>query len=281
QPGDSFSFTITVTNNGDATAHDVVVTDTLPAGLTITSVSGPNCSVVGQTATCNVGDLAPGASVEITINVTADEGACPSVTNQATVTFDQGDGSVSVGSNPVTVGVNCQPDVGIVKNADAPGGGVVAGESFSYTITVTNNGTGTAHNVIVTDTVPDGLTIDSVDGPNCSVNGQTVTCLIGDLGPGESVTITINVTATEDACPSVTNTATVTHDEGSAESNPVTVTVDCVEGGVVTPTPTPTVGGVAFTGAGSAGLGLLALALLVLGSGLLYLGRRTLGDSDA
>ncbi|MGQ0669809.1 MAG: DUF7507 domain-containing protein, partial [Actinomycetota bacterium] len=233
EPGGSFSYTVTVSNDGNATANDVTMTDTIPSGLTITSVEGAECSVIGQTVTCALGDLAPGASVEITINVTADEGACPSVTNQAQVSASNESGGTQEDntSNQVTVSVSCEPGVHITKGASV--GSTVPGGSFSYTVTVSNDGNATAHNVVVTDTIPGSLTITSVSGPNCSVVGQTVTCNVGDLAPGASVEITINVTADEGACPSVTNQATVTFDQGegsaSVGSNRVIVDVICDE----------------------------------------------------
>jgi hypothetical protein len=78
------TFTGTVTNNGPATAHKVVFTDVLPAGLTISSAycdvascQSPvtttlgTCSISGQTITCDLGTMAPGATAMITIPVTA------------------------------------------------------------------------------------------------------------------------------------------------------------------------------------------------------------------
>ncbi|HEY7756013.1 MAG TPA: isopeptide-forming domain-containing fimbrial protein [Actinomycetota bacterium] len=157
-----------------------------------------------------------------------------------------------------------------------------SGESFTYTITVTNTGDGTAEDVVVTDRVPSGLTITDVNGPGCSTSGQDVTCQVGDLAAGASVTITITVTATDDACPDVENSATVEWTEGgtteSEDSDPVETDVDCVGGETVTPPP-PTVtppDGTAFTGASETAvmMGFAAIALLILGSGLLFAGYR-------
>ncbi|MGH2635138.1 MAG: COG1361 S-layer family protein [Actinomycetota bacterium] len=286
--GGSFSYTVQVSNTGSGPAQNVVVTDTVPAGLTIGNVTGPNCSVNGQTVTCNVGTLAAGATATITISVTATAGACPSVVNRARVTFADGTGgNGSADSNPVTVGVNCETDVQIVKNSDAPGRGIDSGDSFTYSITVSNDGSSTAEGVVVTDTIPDGLEIDGVSGPNCSVNGQVVTCNVGDLAAGASITITIDVTADDDACPAVENFAHVEWNDGeetsSEDSNTVVVDVDCVGGETVTPTPPPddttTItppGGTAFTGPdeGAVRMGLLSIALLVLGTGLTFAGYR-------
>ena len=51
---------------GPSTARGVVVTDTVPAGVTITSAfhgTATPCGVSGQTVTCNLGDRAPGQRV--------------------------------------------------------------------------------------------------------------------------------------------------------------------------------------------------------------------------
>jgi uncharacterized repeat protein (TIGR01451 family) len=182
-----------------------------------------------------------------------------------------------------------------VKSSDAPNGEVESGESFSYTITVTNTGSGTAQDVVVTDTVPAGLTIVDVDGPGCSSSGQDVTCDVGDLASGASVTITITVTATDEACPDVRNRAhagwTDGGSQGSENSNAVDTEIVCVGGETVTPTtdpPQPTTvtppGGTAFTGANDAvmRLGALAVALLVIGTGLTFAGyRRRTREDDA
>jgi uncharacterized repeat protein (TIGR01451 family) len=271
-----------------------VVTDSVPAGLTITNVSGPGCSTNGQSVTCNVGTLAAGASATITITVTATAQACPSISNAAHVTWanDQG-GSGSTDSNAVVVGVNCEPDVQIVKNTDVPARGVDSGDSFTYTITVTNDGSADAEGVVVTDTIPDGLTIDDVDGPGCSIHNRVVTCNVGTLAAGASATITITVTANDGACPDVENFAHVEWNVGeetvSEDSNVVTTDVECVGGETVTPTTPPAAttttppGATAFTGPDGAvvRLGLLAIALLVLGTGLMFAGYRRRARPEA
>ncbi|HEX4319689.1 MAG TPA: choice-of-anchor D domain-containing protein [Acidobacteriaceae bacterium] len=77
-------YTGTVTNHGVATAHNIVFTDTLPAGLSVSSMYcnvGPcqtpitsslgACTVSGQVVTCNLGAMASGATATISIPVEA------------------------------------------------------------------------------------------------------------------------------------------------------------------------------------------------------------------
>jgi uncharacterized repeat protein (TIGR01451 family)/CSLREA domain-containing protein len=84
-----------------------------------------------------------------------------------------------------------------------------------YTLTVTNNGPGDAHSVVVTDTLPVGVTYVSTN-PTCSQSGYVLTCPLGTVSAGNTTTITINVTADKTA--QLTNTASVQ----AAEADPNT-----------------------------------------------------------
>lgn len=124
-------------------------------------------------------------------------------------------------------------DVGIVKTGPAS---ATVGSTFSYTITVTNTGSGAATNVTVTDNVSGALTVTAVTFTTPTTSGtcpvqQNVSCNIGTLQAGQSGTVTISVTVTPNACPQVQNTATVTatNISGAATrtSNTITTTVPC------------------------------------------------------
>jgi uncharacterized repeat protein (TIGR01451 family) len=100
-----------------------------------------------------------------------------------------------------------QADLEISK-ADSPDP-VTVGDNLTYTITVTNNGPDAAANVVVTDTLPSGVTFVSAS-PGCVHAAGVVTCNLGNIPAGSSVTITIVVTVT--APGTISNTATVTSD---------------------------------------------------------------------
>ena len=87
---------------------------------------------------------------------------------------------------------------------------VAVGSLFTYTVTVDNNGPADAQDVVVTDTLPSGLVLDSAtsnDG-ECNESAGTVTCDLGTLvvGAGASIDIVVGAPTTG----TFTNTASVT-----------------------------------------------------------------------
>ncbi|MEU6215590.1 hypothetical protein ABZ891_37575, partial [Streptomyces sp. NPDC047023] len=67
--GGQIAYTLTVTNSGPVAAQNYTVTDTLPAGVTITNPPA-GCTVSGQSITCTGTNLAVGATRTITLNGT-------------------------------------------------------------------------------------------------------------------------------------------------------------------------------------------------------------------
>jgi uncharacterized repeat protein (TIGR01451 family) len=69
-PGSEFEYTITYSNVGRGDAEGVVVTDTLPSGVTfVSSTPAPDSSSTANTKVWTIGDLAAGASGTITVRV--------------------------------------------------------------------------------------------------------------------------------------------------------------------------------------------------------------------
>jgi uncharacterized repeat protein (TIGR01451 family) len=236
---EAFTYTLTARNVSTADATGVRIDDRIPTGLTITGTPA-FCTTAGQAVSCQLGTLAGGASRSVTISVLATAGACPSVDNEGIVSASNEDAAATGndGSNTVTVGVTCpsdRPDVAIRKRSNAPDSGVFPGDRFTYTIVVDNVGSGDADGVTVTDAVPAGLTILSMSS-SCTSTGQNVTCQLGTIAEGAHAQVTIDVRATADACPKVTNTARVAAENDSVSSNnvsaPVSDPVNCPEPGV-------------------------------------------------
>lgn len=69
----------------------------------------------------------------------------------------------------------------------------VAGQKGTYQITITNSGPLTATNVVLTDTLPSAANFTSASS-GCSFKSSNVTCTVGSLASGASITLTITVT---------------------------------------------------------------------------------------
>ena len=89
----------------------------------------------------------------------------------------------------------------------------------NYSLTVTNKGPDTATNVELADPAPAGITYLTANPSQgtCNVAPAIITCSLGTIAPGQTVTIAITGRAT--TVGSHTNTATVTGG-GGRETNP-------------------------------------------------------------
>jgi uncharacterized repeat protein (TIGR01451 family) len=91
KPSSKITYTMTVINNGPGDANNVVVTDALPIdSKDRVAILDPSCTLIGTTATCNLGTLAPLSSRKITIAIIP-KGNSGYISNTATVassTFD-------------------------------------------------------------------------------------------------------------------------------------------------------------------------------------------------
>jgi uncharacterized repeat protein (TIGR01451 family)/LPXTG-motif cell wall-anchored protein len=214
--GDDLVFTLEVVNDGPSVARDVVVTDTLPAGLSYAGASSAagtwTCAEAGGTVTCELaGVLAPGATAEpIELTVTVDASAYPTVTNTADVDSSTPDRDPSNNSSSDPVVVPALVDLTIAKSHT---GDVAVGSTATWDLEVTNLGpTADPGPVTVVDTLPTGLTFVSGagDGWTCSAAAQDVTCTRAaglDLGASSTIALTTQVEAA--AFPSVVNVASV------------------------------------------------------------------------
>ena len=207
--GSNVTFTITATNNGPSDATGVQVTDLLPAGLTFVSATPSQGSYTSGTGVWNIGAIASGNSV--TLSLTATVTATGALVNTAAKTAEN-EADPNSANDSASTTVNGQaPDLTIAKSHTDP---FVRGTTNTYQLAVTNIGpAATSGTVTVTDTFPAGLTPSSPTGTGwaCGVAAQTVTCTRNDaLAASASYpAITVTVTVLQTAAASVTNSATV------------------------------------------------------------------------
>ncbi|GEL94114.1 DUF11 domain-containing protein [Cellulomonas composti] len=236
--GDPASFDLVVTNEGPSDVlGPVTITDTLPTGLSYDSSSTAGsplwaCDAVDQEVTCTLGDGtatlvagadAPTLTITTIVDAAADAGT---YTNTAYASSP-----LTGDSDPDTADVDVVTfaDLGVTKSH---AGVAVAGEPFTWTLTVTNGGPSdsraTADDpIVVVDTLPAGVTF--APGDDGTVTGGGFTCAAGDpvvvggltqetvrcerpttLVDGAAVQVDLPVLLDADLLGTVTNTATVT-----------------------------------------------------------------------
>jgi len=224
-PGQTFAYSVTVLNVGTSpSSGTVTVTETPPAGLTVTAISGPGWSCTLATRTCTRSDpLAPTASYPaITVTTLVGAGVVPgTVTNVAVVSGGGDPNGVNNSASDPTIIASPQAggDLTLTKVPSVEGV-VVVGQVITLTLRVTNVGGGsTSGTVTVTEAPPPGLSITALSGPGWVCVVVTQTCIRADvLAPGLSYPdIIVTATVTPDAVGTITNRAVVT---GGGDSNP-------------------------------------------------------------
>lgn len=202
--GDVLTYTVKVTNTGNVSLSNIVVTDTFtgsaaPVAEDVTWTPKPETGK--YEATWNVSELAAGADATLTYTYTvqaADQGK--TITNTAVAASGDTTGS---DTNEVTV---YNPDMTVTKavtkvndtKVDSDKNVVVQkGDVLTYTITVQNTGDQDLTNVVVTDTKWSNGTEITVSGVNNPVTLTSNSYTIRSLAEDAIVTITYTYTVTE------------------------------------------------------------------------------------
>ena len=184
--GETITYTITVTNNGNVTINDIEVTDEL------TGNTGDNAFTIDRLA---VGET---KQFTATYTVTEDDILEGTIVNRATATGTTPDPDIE--KPDVTPGETEdpveeeKPALAIDKKVVDPKEEYQIGEVVTYEITVTNIGNVTQKNILVEDQMKAAgqARITNIDGANGISNGKQAT--LDKLVPGAKATITYDIT---------------------------------------------------------------------------------------
>ncbi|HKC26186.1 MAG TPA: hypothetical protein VKF32_15690, partial [Thermoanaerobaculia bacterium] len=191
--GGRLTYALTARDNGPTAATDVVLADTLPAGVTLVSASASQGSCSGSApVTCALGTIVQGAEAKVTIVVTP--AAAGVLTNRARVSGSEPDPDEANNSALAVSTVSPATSADLAVFASASPDPVRTGSPLTVTLFVQNNGPAGATNVAATATLPSGTALVSASAllGTCSGNGP-VTCALGSLAAGASTTVTLVV----------------------------------------------------------------------------------------
>ncbi len=135
--GQTITYTMVVTNDGNVTLSNVVVTDTM-AGLSALNCTQPITLAPGASNTCTATYVVTQSDLDAGQIVNS---ALVSVTSPVTPT------SPITTTSGVTVTATQTPSLQMVKLASYPSTDLAVGEKITYTMVVTNNGNVTVKNV--------------------------------------------------------------------------------------------------------------------------------------
>jgi uncharacterized repeat protein (TIGR01451 family) len=227
------AFTVTLSNAGPDAATGVSVTDLLPAGLTFVSSNASLGTYDSGTGVWTVGTVGTAVNANsATLQIVATVATAGAKINTAQVSASaQRDPDSTPNNNIATeddqASVTVTPpstDLSIVKtNSPDP---VIAGANLTYAIAITNNGSATATNVTMSDSLPSGTTFQSITTPpgwTCTTpavgSNGTVSCTNQSFAVGSAnFTLVVRVAPNTANNSSLSNTATVS----SATSDPTT-----------------------------------------------------------
>jgi len=196
-PGDTVTFTVTLTNNGPDTATNVEVTDQLPAGYTYVShTATAGTSYDSGTGKWTVPSLASTASV--TLEITATVNASGDHKNVAEVTAsDAADPDSTPGNNDP--GEDDQDDavLNLISTADLELHKQVTptsagpGDQVTFVVEVINHGPMEATNVEITDQLPSGYTFVSASADVGNYDSSTGVWSLPSVAVGQLVKLRI------------------------------------------------------------------------------------------
>ncbi|MCI0578382.1 MAG: hypothetical protein L0331_19535, partial [Chloroflexi bacterium] len=230
--GQDLTYTITISNTGSGRAEGVVLTDTLPAGVTFVSASTDECQPgeVAGVVLCTLSDAVDGGdTIQIDLTVTVDGAVRETLLNTITLKNVGQEGEAIQGQTATTVvgQVGLSVDLAGPESAEA-------GQEVTYQVAVNNSGPSHARDVVVTYPLPAGVlgaNAASSKGNCGEAAGGELRCELGVIESGATIPVTITVVPGPGSLGALIGAVTVADGDGATlESSPVTTQVTSATG---------------------------------------------------
>lgn len=227
--GDTLTYTVALTNNGNSSAQNVIFTDTIPSGTAFIadtfSINRIPQSGANPVNGVNIGSITAGTTVTVSFQVTvtslSTENPIVNFSSTSYQLVSPPDAETSI-SNPVSTQIK-EAILSMAKNESVSFADI--GQTAFYTTSISNIGNTDATNIVFTDVLPNGvtfvpntLTVDGVLQPNANPNTGV---LLAALPPNEIYSIAFQVAVS--SIPSINpapNTASTTYEFTVDPANP-------------------------------------------------------------
>lgn len=212
-------YTLRCENTGPVAYANIELIDVLPAGVTLVSASVPPTTATPPLLRWSVGTLAPGGWWEVNLVTTAPANA-GLITNTASLHAPTHTSLQALWATQV-ITEGAILDVKKTGSADK----VYPGEPLIYTLTYHNKGTMAASGVVLTDTLPTGITyVGANPAPDTSIGPQYV-WNIPTLGAGATGTIVITTTVNLNTSGELINHVSISAPDAWGDTDSLTTTV--------------------------------------------------------
>ncbi len=189
--GDTVEFEISASNTGDA-AGDITLTDNVPDGMTLESITAADGTVSGNSVTFQ--NVAAGATVTAKVVCKVSKDQTPNLTNEVTDGKNTAKATISVKEDKAVIETPMKS--GYVtyngKNLGQKYYPHIAGQTATYTISVTNSGAKDAKGVSVSD----GSLSSKLENMTYTVDGDTKPAFPNEIDVPAGKTVQITVTGT-------------------------------------------------------------------------------------
>ncbi|HDX9666487.1 TPA: cell surface protein, partial [Bacillus cereus] len=160
--GDTLTYTVALTNNGNSSAQNVIFTDTVPSGTAFIadtfSINGILQSGANPVNGVNIGTITAGTTVTISFQVTVTslptENPIVNFSSTSYQLVSPPDAETSI-SNPVSTQIK-EALLSMTKNESVSFADI--GQTAFYTTSISNIGNTDATNIVFTDVLPNGVT---------------------------------------------------------------------------------------------------------------------------
>lgn len=195
--GDTQVFTVEIENLGTRNTNATAII-TPPSNVNYSTYSSTqgSCSWNGTFLNCNFGTVGPGMLARVTIETVAATDGAGSLVVEATSSNDESSLDNNVATARIVVGPAADLVVGAGLGAIAAAPAAQPGAAVPVTFTVANLGPDAAVDVVLRHRIPAGLDLDSAaaDAGSCAVADGLLTCDLGDIAAGATVTVDLSPT---------------------------------------------------------------------------------------